>query len=93
MLQHELETAIAAARLASKTILKHYAAGFVIEHKIGADSFSEPVTIADRESSRIIVDALSSEFPDDGILSEEEIDDTSRRALKERTLNIGPNEG
>lgn len=93
MLQHELETAISAARLASKTILKHYAEGFETEHKIGADNFSEPVTIADRESSRIIVDALSAAFPDDAILSEEEIDDTVDRVTKERTWIIDPIDG
>ncbi len=93
MLQHELETAISAARLAAKTILKHYAAGFETEHKIGADNFSEPVTVADRESSRIIVDALSAAFPDDGILSEEEIDDAADRVTKRRTWIIDPIDG
>jgi 3'(2'), 5'-bisphosphate nucleotidase len=93
MLQHELETAIFAARLAAETILKHYASGFETEHKIGADSFSEPVTIADRESSRIIVDALSSAFPDDGVLSEEEIDDLPHRLEQERTWIIDPIDG
>ncbi len=93
MLQYELETAISAAKLAAKTILKHYSAGFETEHKIGADSFSEPVTIADRESSRIIVDALSKVFPDDGILSEEEIDDLSHRLTQKRTWIIDPIDG
>lgn len=93
MLQHELETAIIAARLAAKTILQHYADGFETEHKIGVDSFSEPVTVADRESSRIIVDALSSAFPEDGILSEEELDDLPHRLAMERTWIIDPIDG
>jgi len=93
MLQHELETAITLARLAGKTILKHYADGFETEEKIGVDNFSEPVTIADREASRIIVDGLSAAFPDDGILSEEEVDDLERRISKQRVWIIDPIDG
>lgn len=93
MLQHELETAIAAARLASKTILRHYAAGFETEHKIGVDQYSEPVTVADRDSSRIIVDALSAAFPDDGVLSEEEKDDPAMRLTKQRNWIVDPIDG
>ncbi len=68
MLEKELETAIALARKASATILDFYENGFEIEEKIHADNFSEPVTIADRTASRIIVDGLSDAFPADGIL-------------------------
>ena len=93
MLQHELETAITLARTAGKTILKHYAAGFETEEKIGADDLSEPVTIADREASRIIVDGLEAAFPDDGILSEEETDDLERRISKRRVWIIDPIDG
>lgn len=93
MLQKELETAVALARLAGENILKHYAAGFVTEHKIGADNFSEPVTIADREASRIIVDGLAAAFPDDAILSEEEADDFERRLSKRRVWIIDPIDG
>ncbi len=93
MLEHELETAITVARLAGKTILKHYADGFVTEEKIGADNFSEPVTIADREASRIIVDCLAAEFPDDAILSEEEVDDLEHRTSKRRVWIIDPIDG
>jgi len=93
MLQHELETAIFLARLAGKTILRHYADGFETEEKIGADDFSEPVTVADREASRIIVDGLAAAFPDDGILSEEEVDDLDRRISKKRVWIIDPIDG
>lgn len=93
MLQHELETAISAARLASKTILRHYADGFETEHKIGVDQYSEPVTIADRESSRIIVDVLSAAFRDDGVLSEEEEDDPATRLTKQRNWIVDPIDG
>lgn len=93
MLQHELETAIALARLAGKTIIRHYEAGFETEEKLGADNYSEPVTIADREASRIIVDGLAAAFPDDGILSEEETDDLERRISKDRVWIIDPMDG
>jgi 3'(2'),5'-bisphosphate nucleotidase len=93
MLQHELQTAIATARLAGITILRHYAEGFETEEKLGADNFSEPVTIADREASRIIVAGLSAAFPDDGILSEEEIDDLDLRLSKHRVWIIDPIDG
>jgi|CXWL01.1.fsa_nt_gi 3'(2'), 5'-bisphosphate nucleotidase len=93
MLEHELETAIAAARLAGKNILKHYAAGFETEQKVGVDQYSEPVTIADREASRIIVEALSAALPDDGILSEEEKDDLELRLSKRRLWIIDPIDG
>jgi len=93
MLQNELETAIATALLAGKTILKHYAEEFETEQKIGADNRSEPVTAADREASRIIVDGLTSAFPDDGILSEEEIDDLELRISKRRVWIIDPIDG
>lgn len=93
MLQKELETAKAAALLAGKTIIRHYKAGFETEEKMGADNFSEPVTVADREASRIIVDKLTSAFPDDAILSEEEIDDLTRRLSKRRVWIIDPIDG
>jgi 3'(2'), 5'-bisphosphate nucleotidase len=93
MLDREIETAIRLARLAGETILRHYEAGFVPEQKIGTDNFSEPVTIADREASRIIVDGLSAAFPDDGILSEEETDDAELRLTRGRVWIIDPIDG
>ncbi|MBX7054511.1 MAG: hypothetical protein K1X36_06110, partial [Pyrinomonadaceae bacterium] len=67
MLQHELETAVSLARIAGKLILEHYATDFETHQKLGADNHYEPVTIADREASRIIVDGLEAAFPDDAI--------------------------
>ena len=93
MLEFELETAIAAARLAGITILEHYEAGFEAEEKIGVDDLSEPVTIADREASRIIVDSLLAAFPDDGVLSEEEADDLEHRLSKRRLWIVDPIDG
>jgi len=92
MLEKELETAIALARKASATILDFYENGFEIEEKIHADNFSEPVTIADRTASRIIVEGLSDTFPNDGILSEEEFDDM-KRLDKQRVWIIDPLDG
>ena len=94
MLQQELETAIAAARLAGETIMRHYEAGFETEEKFNSeDSFSEPVTIADREASVIIINQLKSVFPDDGILSEEEFDELDLRMSKSRVWIIDPIDG
>lgn len=93
MLQHEIETAISAARTAAKAILKYYADGFETEHKIGIDSYREPVTVADREASRLIVGVLSSAFPLDGILSEEETDAVDDRLTRSRVWIIDPIDG
>jgi 3'(2'), 5'-bisphosphate nucleotidase len=92
MLEKELETAITLARKAGETILKFYENGFEIEEKIHTDNFSEPVTIADRTASKIIVEGLSNAFPNDGILSEEEFDD-KKRLDKQRVWIIDPLDG
>ena len=78
MLEKELETAIALSKKAGNVILDFYASGCEVEEKIFEDNFSEPVTIADRTASRIIVEGLSDFFSGDGILSEEEFDDQTR---------------
>jgi 3'(2'), 5'-bisphosphate nucleotidase len=52
----------------------------------------EEVTAADREANEMIVDRLSKEFPDDGILAEESTD-TERRLDKERVWLIDPMDG
>lgn len=93
MLQHELETAISLARIAGKRILEHYATDFDTEQKLGVDDHYEPVTIADKEASRIIVDGLEAAFPDDAILSEEESDDIERRLASRRVWIIDPIDG
>jgi 3'(2'), 5'-bisphosphate nucleotidase len=93
MLEKELETALSLAHTAGDRIIKHYNEGFETEVKIGQDSFSEPVTIADREASRIIVEGLAAAFPDDGILSEEEVDDVNHRMSKRRSWIIDPIDG
>ena len=92
MLEKELEIAVALARKAGEVILDFYANGFAVEEKIFADNFSEPVTIADRTASRLIVEGLARAFPDDGILSEEETDD-KKRLVKKRVWIIDPLDG
>ena len=92
MLEKELETAIALARLAGVSILEFYALEIVAEEKTGADNFTEPVTIADKTASKIIVEGLHKAFPADGILSEEEID-VPERMDKTRVWIIDPIDG
>ena len=92
MLENELEAAISLARVAGERILAFYENGFVAEEKIGVDNFSEPVTIADRTASEIIVAGLRKRFPLDGILSEE-LPDSDVRLAKERVWIIDPLDG
>lgn len=91
-LSRELEIAVALAKNADAAIMEIYESGFVAEVKIGLDDFSEPVTIADRKASRIIVDGLKSVFPEDGVLSEEETDD-DERLTKNRVWFVDPIDG
>ncbi len=93
MLKKELETAIALARKAGTRILEFYALEIIVEEKFGVDNLSEPVTIADRTASRIIVEGLAEVFPDDAILSEEELDDVETRVSGKRVWMIDPIDG
>ena len=92
MLKNELETAISLARRASDLILDFYEKGCEAEEKIGIDSFSEPVTIADRLSSELIIEGLEKAFPADGILSEE-APDSAERLSRKRVWMIDPIDG
>lgn len=93
MLANELDTAITLARKAGRSILEIYATDFGAEQKLGSDDQYEPVTEADRTSSRIIVEGLNEKFPDDATLSEEEIDDAAFRLKKNRVWIIDPLDG
>ena len=93
MLEKELETAIDLAEKASEAILDIYEKGFEIETKFVNEHYSEPVTIADKTSSKIIVEGLAKAFPNDAALSEEEPDDTTRRMRKSRVWIIDPLDG
>ena len=93
MLEKELETAVALAREAGAKILEFYALEIIAEEKLGADNYTEPVTIADKTASRIIVEGLEKIFPDDAILSEEEADDAENRLWGKRVWIIDPIDG
>ena len=93
MLEKELETAIALARKAGEKILEFYALEIIAEEKLGLDNFTEPVTIADRTASTIIVKGLEEAFPEDAILSEEESDAFQTRLASERVWMIDPIDG
>lgn len=93
MLEKELETAIRLAKKAGEVILEFYALEIIAEEKYGVDNLSEPVTIADRTASKIIVKGLAESFPDDAILSEEEKDDKKNRLSKKRVWMIDPIDG
>ncbi len=93
MFEFEIETAISAARLAGARILEHYAKEIIAEEKLGVDQYTEPVTAADREASRLIVEALGETFPSDAILSEEEPDDPQYRVSRSRVWIVDPMDG
>lgn len=93
MLEKELETAIALARKASIAILEIYQTDFEVEEKTTKDNLTEPVTIADKIASQIIVEGLAEDFPEDGILSEEEHDHIELRLSKHRVWMIDPIDG
>src|SRR5687768_5086324 len=93
MLENELETAIRLAREAGNKVLEYYALEVIAEEKLGIDNFAEPVTVADRASSRIIVDGLTAAFPDDFILSEEEKDAPHHRTESNRVWITDPIDG
>lgn len=92
LLSQELKTAIDLAQTAGKSIMEFYDSDFLVEEKTTKDNFTEPVTIADKTASKIIVEGLAEAFPDDGILSEEEID-TDVRLSKKRLWLIDPMDG
>lgn len=92
MLNEELQIAMNLARRAGALIMEFYRTDVAIEEKIGADNYIEPVTIADRTASELIVEGLEAAFPNDGILSEEAAD-TKERLSKKRVWMIDPMDG
>lgn len=89
--EQELQIAIDLAREAGAAILSLYKEPLDVQQKSYDDDY-EPVTEADRVANKIIVDRLSAEFPDDGILAEESID-TDRRLQKQRVWMVDPLDG
>jgi histidinol-phosphatase len=61
------ETAVEAARTAGRLALRYFEGAFQVERK-GDQS---PVTVADRETERVLRQGLAAAFPGDGFLGEE----------------------
>jgi myo-inositol-1(or 4)-monophosphatase len=89
-MHRELEVAVEAARLAAAAILDvyHRADHGTVEK---ADD-KGPLTEADLASNALIVDAIRTAFPDDGLLSEETVD-SPHRLEKRRVWVIDPLDG
>ena len=66
-MDRRLEVAIAAARAGGEVALRYFRTPLEVERK--ADR--SPVTVADRETERRVVEVLRASFPDFGILGEE----------------------
>lgn len=87
-LKRVLNEVLPVAKQAGDLVLKHYQSNIEVHRKQG----NEPVTIADRESSELIVSFLQSHFPTDGILSEEGEDQLSWHRYS-RTWMVDPLDG
>ncbi len=72
--RRETEEALKIAREAGEVALRYYAGHTETEEK----SDMSPVTVADRESEKLISRLLAERFPDDGILGEEGASKPSR---------------
>jgi len=88
-LGRELEVAMRLAREAGVIVLEvRSSAELSVELKAG----DEPVTIADKRSSELVMRGLKAAFPDDVVISEESDDDLARLTAK-RVWYIDPIDG
>lgn len=87
-LHREADTVLGILGTAGEIVSGYFAKDTDVEFK----NIDEPVTAADRECSAFITSSLRNAFPDDGILSEEELD-TAERLGKERVWIIDPLDG
>ncbi|MCS7220538.1 MAG: 3'(2'),5'-bisphosphate nucleotidase CysQ [Anaerolineae bacterium] len=87
-LSHELEVARDVIRRAGAQVAAIYADNIAVEWK----TVDEPITMADRVSNQIIIEALRTTFPHDGLLSEETADDGSRLSHR-RVWIVDPLDG
>jgi 3'(2'), 5'-bisphosphate nucleotidase len=85
----ELQAAIRLARAAGAAALAHYGGPLRIVHK---SENADPVTQADHAANDVIVRGLQTEFPADGLLSEESVD-TVRRLELPRVWIVDPLDG
>lgn len=86
--ERQVQVAKELAREAGKLAMRYRGGDLEVELKTG----DEPVTVADHESSKLIVRGLSEAFPDDIIISEETADNL-RRLTAERVWYIDPIDG
>ncbi|MFN0252331.1 MAG: 3'(2'),5'-bisphosphate nucleotidase CysQ [Kofleriaceae bacterium] len=86
--EQELETAIALAKEAGTKVVQLRNGGLSVEMKPG----DEPVTIADRTASEMIVRGLAAAFPADPVISEE-LPATSAQLLQRRLWLVDPIDG
>ena len=84
--ENELARARELAWAAGALALRYQSQGFTTEDKPD----DSPVTIADKESERLLVTALSESFPNDGLLGEE---GTDRKGASGRRWIIDPIDG
>ncbi|MBS0603869.1 MAG: 3'(2'),5'-bisphosphate nucleotidase CysQ [Verrucomicrobia bacterium] len=98
---HEMQVALLTARLAGIVLLQIQRSGedLQVEEKEGYNYLLSPVTIADMRANLLICRALNAAFPDDGILSEEKVQDpalehaVSQWQTLERVWIIDPLDG
>ena len=88
-LARELRVGVRLARAAGAAALVHYGGPLQIVHK---SENEDPVTQADYAANDLIMSGLQTEFPDDGLLSEESVD-TVRRLDRARVWIIDPLDG
>jgi len=88
-LHAELAVAVQAARDAGAVILRHYGS---IAAEAAAKPDGTPITRADLEANDLLVAALRAAFPDDGLLSEESVDDGGRLGRR-RVWIVDPLDG
>ena len=67
MMNEFLKTALLAAQRADEIAIKYFRDGVSVEIK----SDQTPVTVADREEERVIIETIKRDFPDHGFLGEE----------------------
>ena len=85
---HELRITRPLVAGAGEIAMRYHGTDLDVELKSG----DEPVTVADRECSEFLVDAMTRAFPDDVIISEEGLDDP-RRLEVDRVWYIDPIDG
>ena len=86
--QREIDVSSELARQGGLLALKYRNGDLAVEMKPG----DEPVTVADKASSALIVKGLAEAFPNDVIISEENADDL-RRLKAERVWYVDPIDG